>query len=298
MIFCMKILIVCALFASISCQHKSKYELRNPSAACLIGGRPAAVSVNEQAFCAHQESASDKDFQVVKNRIKALDEQFKDYQDGDECEGAVCSLFSGAKEKFKLSQTMNEYKSLNRDEVFTILNYAEWGYQAYNSVLWSEKSESEATVSEIKVLATALRKIKPYSAEKLYRGEIQPHVKEEYEALEQRVSAFNLEGASLEEPKAGREIFYQSFMSTTIGSNEEAKEAYIDGRMISIEVKGQSGRLIAPLSSREWEEEVLFLPGTWFKVEDIQKVKRKPTANYPYGFQWKIKLSEIVDSRK
>lgn len=46
----------------------------------------------------------------------------------------------------------------------------------------------------------------------------------------------------------------------------EGKDAYFDGRM------------------------------TWFKVEEIQKVKRKPSSNFPHGFQWKIKLSEIVDS--
>lgn len=284
------------LLASACANTAVRQPASAPITRCEQAGRPAWVQLGEEKLCGHVPSARQADADHLAAWIKQLQKELGADKNGQlpedaECDGAKCSLYSGAQTKYQLAQKMGPpWSALTFHEVFSLLNYAEWGYQSYNKALWSGQADPQEAAS-IRSTINALLKL-PARPGTTYRGEIEVHMEEDLAQIPTRILALQPPGGSLERPLLGHKFFFKGFSSTTLGTNEGSRN-YITGRGISFEVEGKSGRYIAPLSSREGEEEVLFPPGTWFEVTSIKKVSRKKTEDYPLDFQWRVKLREL-----
>lgn len=271
---------------------------RQPTSAstCEQAGLPAWVQLGKEKFCGLAPSARKADARSLDTWIKQLQKELNTDKNGQlpddaECDGAKCSLYSGAQTKYQLAQKMGPpWNNLTFHEVFALVNYSEWGYQSYNKALWSGQVDAREAAS-IRSTNDALLKL-PARAGITYRGEIEVHMEEDIAQIPKRILALQPPGGSLEHPITGHKFFFKGFGSTTLGTNEGSRN-YITGRGISFEIEGKSGRYIAPLSTREGEQEVLFPPGIWFEVTSIKKAPRQKTEDYPLDFQWQVKLREL-----
>ncbi|MBL6991718.1 MAG: hypothetical protein ISR65_18195 [Bacteriovoracaceae bacterium] len=146
---------------------------------------------------------------------------------------------------------------ISNAEIVAMVSYSEWSYQGINSFLWSPDifdyagEAKERVEAEISAMISGLNKL-PVFAGTVYRCDQAKY----WEHL--------ISGAQT--------IFdYQGFMSTTIGSGVDARNSYMNPSKCSVifTIKSISGRPLYYFTTRPWEEEVLFLPKSKFKVQSV-----------------------------
>lgn len=260
---------------------------------CEQASLPAWIEFNSDKLCLRAPSARPEDHAAA---TKLMAELAKEYgpvnKDGEfdeegDCSGARCGLYSGYERKYAMAQKRRDaFRKLTKTDMLALVNYTEWGYQGYNSALWAGRGD-ETDAGQIRLASDALLKL-PARPGTTYRVEIDARREEERNDIERRIRRLLPDGATLDKPRAGQRYFFKGFMSTAL-----TKFASHENHAISLEIAGKSGRYIAPLSTREDEEEVLFPAGTWFEVTSIKKVPRKKTEDYPLDFQWRVKLREL-----
>jgi hypothetical protein len=286
-------LIGCLLLFT-ACASSAPYP-RQPASlpGCEQAGLSAWLKLNEEAFCPKKPAAQPADHAALAQWMAEMAEKFGPVDENgllpedSECDGAICGLYSGYQTRHaRARKSGGDFAHLSLADVATIVNYAEWGYQGYNSALWSGKADPK-TAGEIRLLNDALLRL-PARPGTTYRVEIDVRRDVERAEINGRIRNLLPPGASLDKPVPGHRYLFKGFMSTALtkfpGHEEHA---------ISIEVESKSGRYIAPLSTREFEEEVLLPAGTWFEVVAIRKVPRKKTKAYPLDHQWQVKLREL-----
>lgn len=174
-----------------------------------------------------EKDLAEKKFKAAKAKIKDNDE--KDYQ------AALVRVTA------KLPASYDKAKwncGLTPAEVFALVDYTESGFEKLNKALRSPPVPEKYRLYR-DVLNTALTKIKIFSGE----------VKRGAESLPEKVLA---------QHKPGKTVTYQAFTSTSKDSGFSGAVQFV--------IKSRTGRYIAPLSSSESEEEVLFPTGSRFKI--------------------------------
>jgi SPP1 gp7 family putative phage head morphogenesis protein len=142
---------------------------------------------------------------------------------------------------------------LGPDELRAISDYTDWQHVNYNQPL---RAGTQRVTEEQRALARALT-VLPVFEGTTWRG---------------------LEGWSFERAtayfKPGRLFNDFGFVSTS--SNRRIAERRFAGKEGTLlEVRGKSGRQIAPLSTFRHEREVLFPPGRAFRVKSVRKIGRR-----------------------
>lgn len=130
------------------------------------------------------------------------------------------------------------------------------------------------------MLLSALNKLPPIAAD-VFRGEV-GSTYDHQKALE-RYSSIPAEGG-----------IYQpaQFTSTTRGRTVES-QSFINDYQILYFIKGKTGRNMSEISTRPYEDEVLFLPYTRFRVLKKEIITMEKTTKYPQTRKYIITLKEI-----
>jgi len=138
---------------------------------------------------------------------------------------------------------------LDRVELAALKNYTSHGYMVVNQALRKGGSEATKVAPYCRVLQEALKKLPNYSG-KVYRGaSLPPEVRARYTV-----------GATIED---------SAFTSTSV-IPEIAQKFGLDDYF---EIQSKSGRLVHGVSASMSEAEILFPPGSRFKVKQIQEKK-------------------------
>lgn len=181
---------------------------------------------------------------------------------------------------------------LSRVDLANIVNYTEWSYLPLNQFLWdpegyhsefhnpehpyySEKESKEELFdleANLMGTTTALNKLDPVPEGTLvYRCDIGTNGSRDPPKY---VTDF------FQKETEGEVSLFKGFKSTTLGIGERARQRWVDEcpylRIIET-AKNGAGRDITHLSTRTFEEEVLFLPNTYFKATEYKEVVRTRT---------------------
>ena len=150
----------------------------------------------------------------------------------------------------KYARTLAEIKSrpqfsdcgLSDVEIYAVYFYTTSGYQMLNESLRLRKSDFEMKAF-VQLIGSGLAKIQKYEG-LVIRGE-------------------NVRPAKSEQMKVGSEVLFPSFTSSS--------RVHGFTKSHTLNIRSHEGRYIAPISDLPGEEEVLFLPGTTFKVLEVKE---------------------------
>ena len=156
----------------------------------------------------------------------------------------------------------NIYKKLKKEEVMGIYSYTTNDiYRKLNSVL---RKGSKATAADkkkykpiVKIINSGLSKLPKYKG-KVVRFEKKKSVSRFISAM-----------------KKGTPKLFKAYTSSS------KKKKFCWSGNVKMVITSKNGRYIAPMSAYKSEEEVLFAPGTKFKITKVKKVKKNADGSIP-----------------
>lgn len=195
-----------------------------------------------------------------------------------------------------------EASNISLPEVMSVNLYSGFLYQSVNKFLWSNGSHAFESAEQttafdayIRALVSGLNRLPSFEGT-VFRSEFSSaglgHGLTQEELLRRALERYSSFAQTL--PQDKNSLYRpEGFMSTTLGSQEEAKKMYVDNALLLLVIESKTGRKISYLSSREYEEEVLFQPGSSFEIIKKEIVEKVKTEEYPFDFQYVIHLREI-----
>ena len=161
-----------------------------------------------------------------------------------------------------------DFNKLTPEEKVAIHHYSSMGYRELNKVL--RKSDIEGSAKHagfIKVLSSALNKLPAVSAV-VYRGGMLPT----FGNSDYFFPFHNLKTVDPERLgnfKVGQIFIDRGFMSTSLHSADGIRQAF-GCREAAYTIRSKYGCEISPLALIPDEREILFVPGSEFKIQKIQ----------------------------
>ncbi len=202
-------------------------------------------------------------------------------------------MFVGAQQLLETEFSGPEYQGLNAHELLELVWFTDFGYQNVNEALWSRDPAKLAGAEDgIVRTASAANRFPKYEGLVLrsdfYLGNGARGTPDEVLAMAR---------GRAEQLRNDGWFVTQAFWSTTKAQTEEMSSQITEGldSTLHYEIVSKSGRDLHGVNPGRAEEEVLILPGTLFRVVDVEE-KKVPTegpGSNPLGVQIKIRLEEV-----
>ncbi len=158
----------------------------------------------------------------------------------------------------------NIFKKLKKEEVMGIYSYTTNDiYRKLNSVLRKGSKAPAADKKKykpiVKIINSGLSKLPKYKG-KVVRFEKKKSVSRFISAM-----------------KKGAPKLFKAYTSSS------KKKGFCWSGNVKMVITSKTGRYIAPMSAYKSEDEVLFAPGTKFKITKVKKVKKNADGTIPYA---------------
>jgi hypothetical protein len=156
-------------------------------------------------------------------------------------------------------------KDLMKDgEARSITYYTGDGYAVMNRALRGDTASWDSTKNIIYAAASGLNKL----AEKTFDGEVYRTESASKDQLERLLNTY----------RVGNIILEETFLSTSHNSQYRFSNPTANKIYLSYKIRSKTGVKIRVLSLNQPEDEVLFMPGTAFRIISVEQRKRTSTG--------------------
>jgi len=184
-----------------------------------------------------------------------------------------------------LQTEVPELRAIPVAELASLVWYCEFGYQMSNDELWSRTLPQDL---DFKLQVSGLNGLPDYVG-MVYRMDFYSdtggHDTEGEVARRMAVYQKHLTD--------GTPFVFRGFMSATRGQGAEIRHALATKNMVVLEIASKRGKAIESMSSRPEEEEVLFLPGTRFRIDEITVQPADVTVYNELGRSYRVAMTEL-----
>ena len=185
----------------------------------------------------------------------------------------------------QLKRQHEELSKCSVAEVASLVWYAEFGYQTSGDLLWAGELPTDM---DFKLQVSALNRLPAFKG-RVFRFDFYTEAGgKDFEAKVMKRMAVYQKHLEQKTP-----FVFRGFLSSTRGEGEQIQEAFEKKGAVILEIKSKGGVSIEKLSSRPYEQEVLFLPGTSFSVDEITVQPASVSYGNPLGKSYRVRLTEL-----
>ena len=231
-------------------------------------------------------------------RLKATIEAAKPSYNPEESGYNKYGMYVAAEQMLKTDFSGPQFEGMTAYDLMELVWFTDFGYEGVNAALWSRDPAKLAEAEDGIVRVSAAANRFPAHEGLVLRSDY--YLGNGVRGNEQK--ALGEARGRAEQLRNDGFFVTKAFWSTTKAQTDEMKSRVTEGldSTLHYEIVSKTGRDLHGVNPGRAEEEVLFLPGTLFRVVDVQEkqVPKEGPGSNPLGVQIKVLLEEVpVDAR-